>query len=71
MGILDAAGNPVGTKVCAKCTVVYAGDNCPLCSSRETTNKTMVNIIGILEAARLIKKPGRRSKKRRSGGRVN
>ena len=71
MVILNPAGQPAGgTKVCEKCTVVYAGSVCPVCSSRETTNKTMTNIIGILEAARLIK-PGRtRSKKRRSG-RVN
>ena len=71
MGILDAAGNPVGTKVCDVCTVVYAGEVCPLCSSRETTNKSMVNIIGVLQAKGILRPPRKTSKKRRSGGRVN
>lgn len=68
MAIIDPrTGRAAGHQTCTKCMVVYAGDVCPVCSSRETTNKTMTNIIGILEAARLIRKPGQRSKKRRSG----
>lgn len=67
MGILDAKGRPIGLKECPECHAGFFGDVCPVCSSRSTTNRTITNIIGILEAAKLIKRPGQRSKKRRSG----
>ena len=71
MSIVDASGRPVvSQKACSECGVIFAGDVCPVCSSRETTNRTVVNIIAILEKANLIKAPNQKSKKRRSG-RVN